>query len=34
VLNAVNDALSDTDVRFDHIPVLPQDLSAALRKVV
>jgi carbon-monoxide dehydrogenase large subunit len=32
VLNAVNDALSDTDVRFDHIPVLPQDLSNALRK--
>ncbi len=30
VLNAVNDALSDTDVRFDHIPVLPQDVSAAL----
>jgi aerobic carbon-monoxide dehydrogenase large subunit len=32
VLGAVNDALSDTDVRFDHIPVLPQDLSAALAK--
>src|SRR5581483_11127957 len=32
VLNAVNDALSDTAVRFDRIPVLPQDLSAALRK--
>jgi aerobic carbon-monoxide dehydrogenase large subunit len=30
VLNAINDALSDTDIRFDHIPVLPQDLSAAL----
>jgi carbon-monoxide dehydrogenase large subunit len=30
VLNAINDALSDTDVRFDHIPVLPHDLSAAL----
>jgi carbon-monoxide dehydrogenase large subunit len=30
VLNAVNDALSGTDVRFDHIPVLPQDISAAL----
>jgi aerobic carbon-monoxide dehydrogenase large subunit len=30
VLNAINDALSDTDVRFDHIPVLPQDVSAAL----
>ena len=32
VLGAINDALSDTDVRFDHIPVLPQDLSAALKK--
>ena len=30
VLNAVNDALADTGARFDHIPVLPQDLSAAL----
>jgi aerobic carbon-monoxide dehydrogenase large subunit len=30
VLNAINDALSDTDVRFDRIPVLPQDVSAAL----
>ena len=30
VLGAINDALSDTDVRFDHIPVLPQDVSAAL----
>jgi len=30
VLNAINDALSDTDVRFDHIPVLPHQLSAAL----
>jgi carbon-monoxide dehydrogenase large subunit len=30
VLNAINDALTDTDVRFDHIPVLPRDLSAAL----
>jgi carbon-monoxide dehydrogenase large subunit len=30
VLNAVNDALSDTDVRFDHIPVRPAELSAAL----
>jgi aerobic carbon-monoxide dehydrogenase large subunit len=30
VLNAINDALSDTDVRFDHIPVLPQQVSAAL----
>jgi carbon-monoxide dehydrogenase large subunit len=32
VLNAVNDALSDTGVRFDRIPVLPQDLSAALHE--
>jgi CO/xanthine dehydrogenase Mo-binding subunit len=31
VLNAINDALADTDVRFDHIPVLPQDVAAALR---
>jgi carbon-monoxide dehydrogenase large subunit len=30
VLGAINDALSDTDVRFDHIPVRPQDLCAAL----
>jgi len=30
VLGAINDALSDTDVRFDHIPVLPHELSAAL----
>jgi carbon-monoxide dehydrogenase large subunit len=30
VLGAINDALSGTDVRFDHIPVLPQDISAAL----
>ena len=30
VLNAVNDALSDTGVRFDHIPVLPHEVSAAL----
>ncbi len=30
VLNAINDALSDTSVRFDHIPVLPQHVSAAL----
>ncbi len=34
VLNAINDALSDTEVRFDHIPVLPQDLSAALSGAV
>jgi carbon-monoxide dehydrogenase large subunit len=32
ILNAINDALRDTDVRFDHIPVLPQDLSAALHQ--
>ncbi|MGH3181421.1 MAG: molybdopterin cofactor-binding domain-containing protein, partial [Streptosporangiaceae bacterium] len=30
VLGAINDALSGTDVSFDHIPVLPQDVSAAL----
>jgi aerobic carbon-monoxide dehydrogenase large subunit len=33
VLNAVNDALSrenGTDIRFDHIPVLPQDVLTAL----
>src|SRR5580693_4027542 len=30
VLGAVNDALSQAGVSFDHIPVLPQDLSAAL----
>jgi len=30
VLNAINDALSDTPVRFDHIPVLPADVCAAL----
>jgi aerobic carbon-monoxide dehydrogenase large subunit len=30
VLGAINDALSDTGVRFDHIPVRPQDLCAAL----
>lgn len=30
VLNAVNDALSGTGVCFDHIPVLPQEVSAAL----
>ncbi|HTX27319.1 MAG TPA: xanthine dehydrogenase family protein molybdopterin-binding subunit [Streptosporangiaceae bacterium] len=32
VLNAINDALSGTDVRFDHIPVLPQDVSDALTR--
>ena len=32
VLDAINDALSDTDVRFDHIPVLPHELSAVLMK--
>jgi aerobic carbon-monoxide dehydrogenase large subunit len=30
VLGAINDALVSVDVSFDHIPVLPQDLSAAL----
>jgi carbon-monoxide dehydrogenase large subunit len=32
VLGAINDALSDTDARFDHIPVLPPDISAALNR--
>jgi carbon-monoxide dehydrogenase large subunit len=32
VLGAVNDALSDTDARFDHIPVLPEHISAALNR--
>ncbi len=30
VLGAINDALVPVGVSFDHIPVLPQDLSAAL----
>jgi aerobic carbon-monoxide dehydrogenase large subunit len=30
VLNAINDSLVSVGVSFDHIPVLPQDLSAAL----
>ena len=30
VLGAINDALVSVAVSFDHIPVLPQDLSAAL----
>jgi aerobic carbon-monoxide dehydrogenase large subunit len=30
VLGAINDALISVGVSFDHIPVLPQDLSAAL----
>jgi carbon-monoxide dehydrogenase large subunit len=33
VLGAINDALSQAGVSFDHIPVLPQDLSAALSSV-
>jgi aerobic carbon-monoxide dehydrogenase large subunit len=32
VLGAINDALSDTGTRFDHIPVLPEDISAALNR--
>jgi carbon-monoxide dehydrogenase large subunit len=32
VLNAINDALSGTDVCFGHIPVLPEDVHAALTK--
>jgi carbon-monoxide dehydrogenase large subunit len=30
VLNAVNDALAGTAAEFDHIPVLPEDVSSAL----
>jgi carbon-monoxide dehydrogenase large subunit len=30
VLNAVNDALADRGVSFDHIPVLPSQVAAAL----
>jgi carbon-monoxide dehydrogenase large subunit len=30
VLNAINDALPGTAAEFDHIPVLPEDVSAAL----
>jgi aerobic carbon-monoxide dehydrogenase large subunit len=30
VLNAVNDALAGTAAEFDHIPVLPEEVSAAL----
>ncbi|HJY72114.1 MAG TPA: molybdopterin cofactor-binding domain-containing protein, partial [Streptosporangiaceae bacterium] len=32
VLGAINDALAAAGVSFDHIPVLPQDLSAALSR--
>jgi CO/xanthine dehydrogenase Mo-binding subunit len=32
VLGAINDAFADLDVSFDHIPVLPQDISAALAR--
>jgi aerobic carbon-monoxide dehydrogenase large subunit len=32
VLGAINDALGSLGICFDHIPVLPQDLSAALRE--
>jgi len=34
VLNAVNDALSGTGIRFDHIPVLPHEVCAALCRTV
>jgi len=34
VLGAINDALSDTEARFDHIPVLPPDVSAVLNQAV
>jgi carbon-monoxide dehydrogenase large subunit len=30
ILNAINDALSDANAAFDHIPVLPPDVFAAL----
>ena len=32
VLGAINDALVSVGVSFDHIPVLPQDLSAVLKQ--
>ena len=32
VLGAINDAFADLGVSFDHIPVLPQDISAALAR--
>jgi aerobic carbon-monoxide dehydrogenase large subunit len=32
VLNAINDALAGDGVTFDHIPVLPQDVTAALAR--
>ena len=32
VLGAINDAVADMGVSFDHIPVLPQDISAALAR--
>jgi len=32
VLGAINDALVSAGVSFDHIPVLPQDLSAVLKQ--
>jgi len=32
VLGAINDAFADIGVSFDHIPVLPQDISAALSR--
>jgi aerobic carbon-monoxide dehydrogenase large subunit len=32
VLGAINDAFADIGVSFDHIPVLPQDISAALAR--
>jgi aerobic carbon-monoxide dehydrogenase large subunit len=32
VLNAINDALGDTQVCFGHIPVLPEDVHAALTR--
>jgi carbon-monoxide dehydrogenase large subunit len=32
VLGAINDAFADMGVSFDHIPVLPQDVSAAVSR--
>jgi carbon-monoxide dehydrogenase large subunit len=30
VLNAINDALRPAGISFDHVPVLPAEVSAAL----
>jgi CO/xanthine dehydrogenase Mo-binding subunit len=34
VLNAINDALPGEAAGFDHIPVLPEDVSAALSSMI